>query len=763
MTSWNDLEKAINDNGYDFDGYHLTKDGNATNEHVVKWEHFEVEGKDFIRVVRDNDDDNRLYALDFANHAVYQKWELDEETIGKFKYELTITSFDLVTAYQFLPNNKIEEFFSKYKTEEERENAIRTFINDLITATELKEDDTTSDNGGSEESAESATSSNTSFAIPVTESMTFYEFEIEKEYDGIDIKKDLHTLEGGKVVSKEYEFDLEKGEWVEETHDDYILTAGGWVKESGLEETYVLNSDGSATIDDGFVVGIEEAIDLGNTTFTEAGSDGIEIAVSMPAGATMYKNSYTTLVDQYRIWDKKSVWVDGNRTEVTSFDELIQSQCGLNWFRGYSNGGIAFAPSSNEDGTFAKDNNGNYICNTAASSGTLVEVKRNADGSVNIVDENAGQWSIETVSGQQILVVRPENEAYYKDSDGEVEYPIFAMYDGAIWEGEMEPAGMTMTWTSYNETAFNALVNYVETHYKEIASFDTDDSVSDSNVTDENASTMFKFTADYLTGRTLYLVTYDDFGDENNLQWNMASLAFDSDKFVWHEYDTNDSGYYDVPYTLTPEGYIQFTGTDEENRTTTGTVEPVEYSDDYIKVCETEDNGDRTIQNCSSYFFFDEAKAIAFRDNQNGNNGVSDSNVTDENASTTSTTTDYIYITEEMLDGRVFNEKMNEDDGGYGYAKMTPTATDATRHEIWYNSDGSVREDNTFSVPFELIDGKLRAETPEEYKWFTLMKEDETAWYLINDDDVDKDGTIDQAGEENIWYLSKPADFPENL
>jgi len=125
-----------------------------------------------------------------------------------------------------------------------------------------------------------------------------------------------------------------------------------------------------------------------------------------------------------------------------------------------------------------------------------------------------------------------------------------------------------------------------------------------------------------------------------------------------------------------------------------------------------------------------------------------------------------IAMTEAMLSGKTFYDTFTEDgqDGSTCYANMNFSATSGTRHEICYAPDGTtVRTDETFTFPIALIDGKMRVDGGNEWKWFTLTSEDATAWYMINDDDIGKDGTIDQAGEHNTWFLSKPSGFPASL
>ena len=116
-----------------------------------------------------------------------------------------------------------------------------------------------------------------------------------------------------------------------------------------------------------------------------------------------------------------------------------------------------------------------------------------------------------------------------------------------------------------------------------------------------------------------------------------------------------------------------------------------------------------------------------------------------------------------MLSGKTFYDTFTDYNDGVCYANMTMSATSGTRHEVCYNSDGNEIGNETFTFSIELIEGKIKIDAGDQYKWFALTAQDDTAWYMLNDDDDGKDGTLDSIGEENTWYLSKPAGFPESL
>jgi hypothetical protein len=115
------------------------------------------------------------------------------------------------------------------------------------------------------------------------------------------------------------------------------------------------------------------------------------------------------------------------------------------------------------------------------------------------------------------------------------------------------------------------------------------------------------FTTEYLNGKTLYFVQYDDFGyddeGEAGMQWNMARMDFTDSTIAWTEYDTPDTATHTFNYSITSNGEISI---DEEHF---GEIKLESQTDDYLKVCQDDD--------CNTYLFFDEAKAKAFKDQKN--------------------------------------------------------------------------------------------------------------------------------------------------
>ncbi len=79
----------------------LNSDGTIASDYWSKWEHFTVDGKDFIRVYTDFNRDSRIYAIDYVNKKAYKKYELREEYIDTPLYFLSSNNYELVEAFRF--------------------------------------------------------------------------------------------------------------------------------------------------------------------------------------------------------------------------------------------------------------------------------------------------------------------------------------------------------------------------------------------------------------------------------------------------------------------------------------------------------------------------------------------------------------------------------------------------------------------------------------------------------------------------------------
>ena len=125
----------------------------------------------------------------------------------------------------------------------------------------------------------------------------------------------------------------------------------------------------------------------------------------------------------------------------------------------------------------------------------------------------------------------------------------------------------------------------------------------------------------------------------------------------------------------------------------------------------------------------------------------------------------YVVITEEKLSGKTFYNT-DADDQGYGFASMTITSTELTRHEIWYDDNGSLRSNETFTLPSSLVRGRIRIDVTdfdEGYMWVTLLSEDASVWNVNREMDYAMVGPSGAYNDLEDWFLAKPVDFPPEL
>lgn len=228
--------------------------------------------------------------------------------------------------------------------------------------------------------------------------------------------------------------------------------------------------------------------------------------------------------------------------------------------------------------------------------------------------------------------------------------------------------------------------------------------------TGEETQKMTAFTTDWLNGKTLYLVALDDFGYEDGNKWNMGSMTFNETTVTWREFDTPsaDDEPFIIDYTINDDGSVNLIDFEDTIKLTP------QQTADYLVVCQ--------MDTCNTRLYYDKQKAKAYRDSKNSQD---------------------IPLTVAMLDGKTFYTKdRNADDNGYGYLKLTFSATEFTVHEMRNGND------ETSSVSYTIEDGKLKSEDHYE----SLEDQDDYAWYLSKSN-----------GGTEVWYFSKPADFPEEL
>jgi len=216
------------------------------------------------------------------------------------------------------------------------------------------------------------------------------------------------------------------------------------------------------------------------------------------------------------------------------------------------------------------------------SSPELTKMEINSDASsVKFTNLETGNIS------EQVIKIDGEKLIFVNDTDGS--YTIISQADGYIYFDDRNADG------SKDGIGHRLYTNEADAqaYLDSLSSGDTEP--------------ITKFSTEWLDGKTLYFVQYDDFGydgeDEPGMQWNMARMDFTENTMSWTEYDLPDTSTHTFNYSITSDGKIDIGGDFNE------VIEFQSQTDDYIKVCE---DGD-----CNTYLFFDESKARAFRDSQN--------------------------------------------------------------------------------------------------------------------------------------------------
>ncbi len=258
---------------------------------------------------------------------------------------------------------------------------------------------------------------------------------------------------------------------------------------------------------------------------------------------------------------------------------------------------------------------------------------------------------------------------------------------------------------------------------------------SDTNITLEDEKTAVDNHAEnllqaYLGGKTLYIAedstTFESASFDTNLtEMNLTNLITDTSEMI----------------TLTLQnGGLQVTGL--------GFLTLTEETEDYLLFTY---NTDQTVK-----FYFDEAVANAVYQ------GI-------------------IPMTEAMLSGKTFYFTEAEYDNGDTnpktgdlYTKLTFANGTVTVKDIWESATSAETGEMTNTAPYQLVEGKLKVdlsgmvypdEAPEGYLWLELVDVTGEYWYLLGQDDANKDGVIDNPSlfDGETWYLTKPAGFPTAL
>lgn len=282
--------------------------------------------------------------------------------------------------------------------------------------------------------------------IPMTVPMTFYIPEGEG-YGKVSLGSD------NRLSYQRYKIQQD-GTFAQGTDDGqrFILNNGQWITDAGdANELFTANEDGSITLENWK----EQAYLMEGRTIAgnETKLPQYGISVTMPNDAKMYFLKIEKIDDLYTLSEPVKDYT--TNSPLTSIPQLIAKQCGTSWFIGGPNGGLAFAP----------DETGK--CDTTLREGELVHAYKDGNGEVH-TDGVGGKWYVKEVGGIDVLVAKPYNTDRIEDDEGDPSYPIFAVKDGTLYRGDLEPKGTKHIMPAYNEAALNAITSTITDQWQTI-------------------------------------------------------------------------------------------------------------------------------------------------------------------------------------------------------------------------------------------------------------------------------------------------------
>jgi hypothetical protein len=388
-----------------------------------------------------------------------------------------------------------------------------------------------------------------------------------------------------EVVFKDGAFVLDTNDNDNDNDTDYVLENGKWVEDKDDKQfpTVVSAKDTLVTLDDKYQLSMKSIKDLEGKSRIIRDSD---ISVTMPKDAKEIEVGFKVLKEMYEIHQQARTYGNTNNEYYTSLTDVVENKCGTHYF------------------THAKDNSGingiSFACGQEnQTSGTMVGVKNDN----SLVTTGVGTWEIKTLPNSDIKALLVNIDTKYNEHS---DSPMYAMKDAEVWRGHHDTVGEKEPMITYNKTAFDAFT-------AKIAELDGGGSSTETPIINT-----FKFTTDYLNGKTLYNVneecdTHDDHGKctETNPPWEMAVFTFTTTTLSAYKDATPNEKITDVPYTITEEGYIKFIIDNAEY------IKALEVTNDFIRLDWTDREESLNTDRYNDYFYFDETKARAFLAQQN--------------------------------------------------------------------------------------------------------------------------------------------------
>ncbi len=255
----------------------------------------------------------------------------------------------------------------------------------------------------------------------------------------------------------EERYDPSTGEWEPFDWDDYYLRDGEWMADNGsTAEPFEVSTDGLIAMTPWDDMKIVSATSLAGQTRT-LGDDG-SIEVTFSEGDIKY--AFTSRSnDVYEIWDVLTPW----DSDVTySSIAAVMHERPMGWYYDES--------TSQHEGLHFKRDLSAFACGQenymdAPIIGLVDELDSAEEGVLVIYDDSTcvqtdvGTWSGTLLPGQSVVSLIGEPtagaEEYFSDDDHDSGLPLYAIKDGAVWEGEFSQASETFVQMPYDELIMN--------------------------------------------------------------------------------------------------------------------------------------------------------------------------------------------------------------------------------------------------------------------------------------------------------------------
>jgi hypothetical protein len=249
---------------------------------------------------------------------------------------------------------------------------------------------------------------------------------------------------------------------------EFIYNGGVWQTDNEDSETFRIDASGAIILpkwhEKAYLVNPKD-ISGDTREIPDLGLD-----VTMPEGAKMSFIKIEKIDDTYSLHEAVKNY--NTNSNYSSISEFIKQQCGTSWFMGDDRGGLAFAPTQ-----ISSDSE--YSCDPQASKGELITAYTD-NSKESHMGRIAGKWEIKQLDGDvKVLIVKPYDLKKFEGHDEGVHFPIFAVKDGKLYRGSLEPKGTEHAFPAFNETAMKAISTAITKNWEDIKDeFRSDDEYS---------------------------------------------------------------------------------------------------------------------------------------------------------------------------------------------------------------------------------------------------------------------------------------------